>query len=79
MGEETYEAEGKTIKTARQNAAKIALEHTKYEQPPLRVKPVEDTLPNTPTVQLNNIAAQLALKVEYNLMDKASLEEVSEY
>lgn len=77
MGKEVYQAKGNSLKDARRNAAKLALEETNYEQPPVKNRSDKDVLLNTPTVQLNNIAAQLALKVEYELMDKSALEEVS--
>lgn len=72
-----HQAEGNSLKVAQRNAGKVALEATNYKQHPLTVKSDEDKLLNTPTVQLNNIGAQLALKVEYELMDKSALEDVS--
>lgn len=72
LGNEVYVAEGKTKKSAKQLAASYALERTNYRSPPVLSSEEIKNL-NTPTVQLNNIAQQLALKVNYENIDKSGL------
>lgn len=72
LGNEVYEAKGKSKKSARQLAASYALERTNYKTPPPATSDETKSL-NTPTVQLNNIAQKLALKVSYQNVDKSNL------
>lgn len=79
LGEEAYEAEGNSIKSARQVAAKLALHNTKYEQPPVKVKEEGEFGKDTPTVQLNNLAMQQGLKVTYEIVDKSFFDKVGSF
>lgn len=70
IGEEKYVGQGTSFKKAKQNAAAILFEKTNYVHipPKDKLEKIDDTL--TPTVLLNNVCAQLGIKIDYSLLDK---------
>lgn len=70
IGEEIYEAEGRSLKKAQQKAATVLFEKTNYSHVPYKEKSEKIDESLTPTVLLNNICSQMGIFVEYNVVDK---------
>ncbi|XP_030759956.1 maternal effect protein staufen-like isoform X1 [Sitophilus oryzae] len=77
LGDEQYNAEGKSLKTAQRIAASTALKSTQYQHPPLKINENEKSL--TPTVLLNNLCAKLGLAVKYGVITNDILEELESH
>lgn len=69
LGDERYEGQGKSLKTAKQNVAALALLNSHYEAQPQKEKN-KDAGSLSPMTLLNNLSTKFGIPVDYELVDK---------